>query len=237
MPLTTQPFLHVPELDKVVSEPSSINVGHTERTGSVIAGAALILLGLSQRSIGGLVVSLVGGLLVHRGATGHCKGYEALDINTARHDHRGVPGNHGLKVEKSIRIHRPAADLFSFWRNLENVPQFMARVKSVTPSDGRLSHWVAEAPGGVTFEWDAEVINEHPNQMLAWQSLPGAELESAGSVWFTEHGDSTEVKLAMQYHPPAGALGDAAAKFLGDYPERQIEEDLARLKQLMESHG
>ncbi|MEO7933934.1 MAG: YgaP-like transmembrane domain [Chthoniobacterales bacterium] len=235
MALTTQPFAHVKALDDIASENRSTNVSHAERIGSLVAGSALIVLGLAKRSTSGVLLSLVGGLLVHRGVTGHCRGYAVLGVDTARHDHRGVPGNHGHKIERSIRIHRPANEIFTFWRNLENIPKFMARVKFVEASSGQLSHWVAKGPGGVTVEWDAEVINEHPDQMIAWQSLPGAEIESAGSVWFTPHGDMTEVKLSMQYHPPMGAIGDVVTKFLGDLPDREIEEDLARLKQLMEN--
>ncbi len=235
MALTTQPFAHIKGLDEIASENRTTNVGQAERIGSLIAGSAMIILGLARRSTSGVLLSLAGGLLVHRGVTGHCKGYEALGVDTGRHAHRGVPGNHGRKIERSIRIHRPASEIFTFWRNLENVPKFMGRVKFVEVSSGQLSHWVAQGPGGVSIEWDAEVINEHPNQMIAWQSLPGAEIESAGSVWFSNHGDVTEVKLSMQYHPPLGAIGDVVAKFLGDMPERQIEEDLARLKQVMEN--
>ena len=233
MPLTTQPFAHLKELDHIADNVAGMNISHVERVGSALAGGVLIALGLARRSPGTLLASLAGGWLVYRGLSGKCPGYQALDINTATHD-RGVRGNHGVKVERSIRIHRQAHDLFDFWRNLENVPQFMGRVKSVTPSSSQLSHWIAEGPGGLTFEWDAEIINEHPGTMIAWQSLPGAEMESAGSVWFTPHGDCTDVKLSMQFHPPVGTVGDVAAKMIGDWPARQLEEDLARLKQLIE---
>ena len=232
MPLTTQPFAHLKELDHIADD-DTVNIGRPERIGSVLAGGALIALGLARRSPGALLASLAGGWLVYRGLSGKCHGYKALDINTAKHD-RGVRGNHGVKVERTIRIHRQAHDLFDYWRNLENVPQFMGRVKSVSQSSSQLSHWIAEGPGGLTLSWDAEIINEHSGAMIAWQSLPGAQIESAGSVWFTPHGDHTDVKLSMQFHPPAGTVGDVVAKMIGDWPERQLEEDLARLKQLME---
>ena len=234
MPLTIQPFAPLKKLDQLAIEPSSKNVGCHERIGSIMGGAALIGLGLARRSPLTLLASIAGGLLVYRGISGKCPAYRAMDLDTARHEHRGVPGNHGHKVERSVRINRSADDLFRFWRNLENVPKFMGRVKSVTTSSERLSHWVAQAPAGVLLEWDAEIINEHPGRMIAWQTLPGAQIESAGSVWFTAHGDGTEVKLALQYLPPAGGFGDAVSRIFGEWPERQLEEDLFRLKQLME---
>lgn len=97
------------------------------------------------------------------------------------------------------------------------------------------SHWVAKSPAG-TSEWDAEIINEHENHLIAWQSKPGSEIDHAGSVRFESApaGQGTEVRVSLEYIPPAGKLGAAIAKLYGEEPELQVEDDLARFKALME---
>jgi uncharacterized membrane protein len=112
----------------------------------------------------------------------------------------------------------------------------MDHLESVTVLDESRSHWIAKGPAGTRVEWDAEIHNEVPNQVIAWRSLPGSEVANAGSVYFipTENGD-TEVRVVMRYHPPAGRLGAAIAGLLGEEPSRQIAEDLRRLKQVVEA--
>ena len=84
-------------------------------------------------------------------------------------------------------------------------------------------------------EWDAEVHNEIPDELIAWRSLPGSEVDQAGSVHFTPTGEGTDVRVVLRYAAPAGKLGDAVARLLGDDPSQQIADDLRRLKQVMET--
>lgn len=238
MPLTTQPFAQLKELETLRRE-LDVNVAQPERVGSVLGGAFLAVLGLKQGGLGGALLALVGGMFVYRGATGHCYLYEEIGVDTARpRRSRGVPGNKGIRVERTIRIERTASDLYNYWRQLENLPRFMAHLKSVRQFGRNRSHWIVKGPAGTSVEWDAEIINERPGKMLAWQSLPGAEVENAGSVWFepVSGGFFTEVKVALQYQPPAGVVGAAVAKIFGESPEQQLEADLARFKNLVE-HG
>ncbi len=88
-------------------------------------------------------------------------------------------------------------------------------------------------------EWDAEIINEHPGEMIAWRSLPGADVESAGTVRFESRngGASTHLRVTLQYHPPAGRAGVTVAGILGESPERQLAADLRTFKEMMESDG
>ena len=188
----------------------------------------------------GLPLVLGGGSLVYRGLSGHCSLYSALGINRAgvrKAPATSVPANRGVKVEKSITINRSPADLFRFWRKLDNLSLFMTHLQSVTITQGDRSHWVAKAPLGMTMEWDAEIINEKENELIAWRSLEGADVDSAGSVHFsqTPGGHGTVVKVVLKYDPPGGAVGTAIAKLLGDDPASQIEEELRRFKQLMEA--
>ncbi|HEV7869179.1 MAG TPA: SRPBCC family protein [Chthoniobacteraceae bacterium] len=238
MPLTYQPFSESPEL-KQVAKVLSINVSEPERTFSVYAGAVLALVGLARRSVGGLLLAALGGGLLYRGSTGHCDVYEALGINSrALNDAAGVPGNKGIKVVRTVTINRPRPEVYQFWRKLENLPAFMNHVERVETFDERRSHWKVKGPAGSSVEWDAEIINEHENELLAWQSLPGAEVQNAGSVWFEDAaGGGTRVKVALEFNPPGGAAGALVAKLFGEAPEQQMDEDLGKLKQHLEDSG
>jgi uncharacterized membrane protein len=141
----------------------------------------------------------------------------------------------GTRIDRTTSIARPPADLFRFWRQLDNLPRFMDNLESVTLLDGRRSRWVAKGPLGARVEWDAEVHNEIPNELIAWRSLPGSEVDQAGSVHFTPTAEGTDVRVVLRYAAPAGKLGDTVARFLGDDPSQQIADDLRRLKQVMEA--
>lgn len=217
-----------------------VNVGRTERIASGLAGAALVAFSLRQRRLRGLLLPLGGGLLV-RALTGHCPVNRALGRNTALDDETVSPvasvgRGQGVKVEKSVTIDRPAHELYAFWRDFENLPRFMEHLESVTVIDPRRSHWTAKAPAGQRVEWDAEIHNEIPDELIAWRSLPGSEIANAGSVHFESLGDGgTEVRVVLSYEPPAGRVGDAVARLFGEAPSQQVEDDLRRFKQVMEA--
>ncbi len=216
------------------------NVGDVERFASAIAGGGLIAYGIHRRSWGGLAMAAFGSELIYRGVTGYCPGYQLLGIHTAERDaHIAVPYETGLRVEGTVVVKRPAADLYRYWRDLRNLPQVMKHIKSVQVLDGRRSRWVSRGPLGMDVTWDAEIHHEEPDRMIGWRSLPGSQVETAGSVRFRElpDGSGTEVHVVLQYNPPAGFLGGFVAKLLGASPERQIREDLQRFKELMEAGG
>jgi uncharacterized membrane protein len=144
------------------------------------------------------------------------------------------PGE-GTRIDRTVVIGRSASDLYRFWRRFENLPRFMDNLESVTVLDDRRSHWVAKGPLGARIEWDAEVHNEIPNELIAWRSLPGSEVDQAGSVHFTPTPEGTDVRVVLRYAAPGGKPGDAMARALGDDPSRQIADDLRRLKQVMEA--
>ena len=167
-------------------------------------------------------------------------GVTALDVCCAwelsRND--GVaPWSRTVWVKKSIQINRSPQEVYAFWRDFQNLPQFMSNLESVqNTGDGR-SHWVAIGPAGKRIEWDAEIVGEQENSLIAWRSLEGADVENAGSVRFeaAPGGRGTFIKVQIQYRPPAGVLGATVAKLLGRAPEQQVHEDLHHLKQLMEA--
>lgn len=224
-----------------LTKQQGVNVGETERWVSAIGGGALALYGLTRGNFPGVALALLGAGAIYRGTTGHCYAYDMLGVNTAGNEsdnpNVSVRGGRGVKVEKSLTINREPAELFSFWRNFENLPRFMKHLEEVRVTGEGRSHWVAKAPAGTTVEWDAEVYNEKENEMIAWRSLEGSQVDNAGSVHFTPApgGRGTQVRVVLKYDPPAGVIGAAVARLFGESPAQQIDEDLRRFKQLMEA--
>lgn len=224
--------LRRPELDD-----DGINVGKTERVISGLAAAAIAVVGLRRKRLRPILLPLAGTLL-SRAVTGRSAVNRAIGRNSARRVSpvASVRRGEGIKVEKSVTVDRPVREVYRFWRNFENLPRFMEHLESVTVIDETRSHWIAKAPAGSKVEWDAAIHNEIENQLIAWRSLPGSDVSNAGSVHFTPVGDGsrTEVRVVLSYDPPAGKLGAAVAKLLGEEPSKQVEDDLRRLKQVME---
>ena len=216
------------------------NVGNLERWITTFAGLALTAYGLKKRSSkGGLLSAAAGGGLLFRGLSGHSFLYDAFGINRANRTENpivSVPHGEGIKVEHVITIDRKPDELYHFWRNLENLPLVMKHLESVTVLDDEHSHWVAKAPAGQVVEWDAVIHNEIENELIAWRSIDGSEIDHAGSVEFTENGmGGTDLKIVLNYRPPAGKIGAIIAKILGEEPARQIEQDLAQFKSMIEA--
>lgn len=143
----------------------------------------------------------------------------------------------GVKTERSITINRSPDEIYAFWRRFENLPRFMQHVESVTQRADGISHWVVKTALDQMLEWDATIIEDKPAHMISWQSLEGADLNNAGSVWFTPvaDGHGTTVKVSMKYSPPGGKLISRMAKFFGGNAGKEMEEDLSQLKCLMET--
>ena len=216
------------------------NVGRTERIASVVGGSALAVYGLSRKSIGGAALALLGGMLVHRGATGHCEVYHALGLTTATEidpSDATVPYGRGIRVDEAVTINRSPAEIYQFWRRLENLPKFMDHLESVTVIDDKRSHWIAKGPAGKKVEWDAEIINEIPNELIGWRSTEGAGVPNAGSVQFNRApgGRGTELRVELRYDPPGGALGALFARLFGEEPNQQVKDDLRNLKSILET--
>ncbi|HEU4565809.1 MAG TPA: SRPBCC family protein [Gemmatimonadaceae bacterium] len=143
----------------------------------------------------------------------------------------------GVQVTRAITIMRSPEEIYAFWRNLENLPRFMRHLESVRAIDERRSHWTAKGPGGKTVEWDAEITEDLPNELIAWRSLPGADVQNSGSVRFSPApaDRGTAVTVEMRYAPPAGKLGVSVAKLFHQAPGQQMADDLRLLKQVIET--
>jgi uncharacterized membrane protein len=140
-------------------------------------------------------------------------------------------------VREAVTVQRPAAELYRFWRDFSNHPRFMQRVESVEVTGDRRSHWRARLPGGIALEWDSEVVQERPDELIAWRSVEGSTLHHEGTVRFTRApgGRGTEVTVDMAYTPPGGKLTATMARLVGQAPEQHLREDLRRFKQFMET--
>ncbi|MFA9477968.1 SRPBCC family protein [Phycisphaerales bacterium AB-hyl4] len=219
-----------------------INVGTLERVGSGVVGTTLTLLGLLMlvrrgSFLGGTSLAATGVGLAYRGATGHCAGYEAVGVTHKDASLTSHPLGRSIEVSRRTRINRPVDELYAYWRDLGNLPRIMRHVQRIDTLDDGRSHWVVTGPRG-TVEWDAQITDDRPNELIAWRADPNADVPNHGYVRFqsseaNDHGSIVEVSFS--YHPPAGVVGAAFAYALGEAPSQQLHEDLRRFKQLMEA--
>ena len=204
-----------------------------QRWTGVAMATAVVAYGLSRRSVSGVAIAAAAAPLAYRGVTGAWPGFAngASDTRTA------LAGDRGIHVREAIRLEVPLEVVYGFWRRLENLPRFMTHLEQVTDlGDGR-SRWVAKGPAGTTVEWDAEIINEVPNEVIGWRSMAGSDIATAGSVHFStvRQGRSTQVAVHLQYSAPGGHAARWLAFALGRDPAHMIREDLRHVKQLLEA--
>ena len=180
------------------------------------------------------------------GAVAAVMGVTALDVMAARQLNRNgrtmtseqrQRRRGTVQVERAVTINKPVSEVYRFWRQFENFPRFMRHLERVESIDGRRSRWRAKGPAGMRVEWEAEILQDREDEWIAWRSIEGSEIENSGSVRFSPAPGArgTEVRVQLQYAPPAGAVGRLIAKLFGEEPEQQIHDDLRRFKQLMET--
>jgi uncharacterized membrane protein len=225
------------------------NVGDVERLLSIACGSALVLSASHRRGAARAILAFIGGELMRRGATGRCTMYEALGISTASdgfplttdratHDFASraatVDAREAVKLERTIHVARSPADLYAYWRDFRNHSRFMAYVDSVEIKSATRSHWTMTI-GGRCVEWDSEVINEIPYELIAWKTVGDSDVAHAGSVHFREVADGTVVRLVVAYEPPGGRPGRLLTQALGMTPEQLADQNLVNFRNLMEA--
>lgn len=190
---------------------------------AILAAAARTAVGAQQRRRVAIAAAAVTGVT-------------AADIWSSMRQSRELAATE-VNIEKSIAINRPVNECYRFWRNFENFPRFMQHVQDVRVLSDTRSHWIVKAPAGTTVEWDAEITYDQPNQLLVWHSVEGSDIDHAGQIRFepSVDGSSTVLHVEMQYRPPGGKAGALIAKLFGEEPEQQIEEDIRRFRQLIET--
>lgn len=231
-PFSTHQTIRPMDDEPTRRRPRRTNVGRRERMASMVGGGALALYGLSRGSLRGLMMAAAGGGLIFRGATGHSPTYEAMGIDTAQ----GEVSLSEIRISEAITIDRPRGELYAFWRDLENLPQFMRHLEKVRPMDEKRSVWTARAPKGMgTLTWEAEITEDRPGEVIAWRSLPAADVENAGTVLFEPgpKGEGTVLRVMLEYRP--SGMAGAAAALLNPIFSQMIREDIRRFKSLMEA--
>jgi uncharacterized membrane protein len=217
------------------------NVGTRERIISMTAGMALgAFAARAPRGSARAVLLSSAAALVGRGASGYCPVNHALRRGRAVGDTRQeLAGSRGIKVVESVTIRTDAVALYESWRHLNNLPLVMSHLERVDIIDAQKSHWVMRGPAGVRYEWDAEIINDVRPTLIAWRSLPGSDVVSAGSVQFRQverrGGTATEVTVTMQYAPFGGKAAAMIAWLAGQSPASMPREDLRRFKAQVEA--
>jgi uncharacterized membrane protein len=189
-----------------------------------VGGSLLTLYGLKRKGLAGPVLSTAGLLLTARGMTN-------LDTNSLLG--LGTGGN-GIRVQKTINISAPIDEVYRFWHNFENFPLFMDHVKEITEQNG-ISFWKVAGPAGSSMEFQSHITRDIPNESIAWETIPDSQIQNTGIVRFEENWDGgTRVTVQMTYMPPAGVVGHKVAELFGVDPRQAMQDDLMRLKALLE---
>jgi uncharacterized membrane protein len=219
--------------ERVAHHPS---IGALERVAALTTATAVVAYGLSRRTLPGVCLAAAATPLAYRGLAGDWPRVGNGHTPQTR-TRAALGGDRGIHVHESVRLERPIAEVYRFWRHFENLPRFMNYLERVTDLGNGRSRWVARGPAGTRVTWDAEIINDIENKVIGWQSLPGADVVNAGSVNFdtVRNGRSTQLTVHLQYAPPAGRAGSLVAMVFGREPSQTIREDLRRLKQLLEA--
>jgi uncharacterized membrane protein len=189
-------------------------------------GAGLALYGARQLSVFGTAVAGFGTAILTR-ALSNMEFKRLIGFGA---------GRRGITVHKIINVAAPVEEVFAFWSNYQNFPLFMSNVRDVRRTGVNRSHWVVAGPAGAPVEWDAVLTNYIANQSLGWETAPESAIQHTGIVRFEPNADgSTRLDVRMSYNPVAGALGHAVAALFGADPKNEMDQDLARIKTMIET--
>jgi uncharacterized membrane protein len=189
------------------------------------AGGGLICYGIARRGPSGLLAGVAGAAVLARAATNR----RLARLTRVR------AGRRAVEVQKHLVLDAPVQAVWALWEDYQSFPRFMANVREVRKHEGGRSHWTVAGPLGTRVSWDAEETRRVPNELLAWKSVSGAAVQHAGVVRLEPvAGDRTRIEVTLSYNPVAGAAGHAVASILGADPKKRLDEDLLRMKTLLE---
>jgi len=183
-------------------------------------GAGMATYGYFRGGLKGFAMCAFGGALLARATTNE-------EIATL------VKG--GVYVERSVLVDAPVEQVYAYWRNLENLPQWMSHVRDVRYQGGDRYHWTVDGPAGAPVEWQSELLNVVENQEMTWRSVEGSQVDHTGRVRFDSIGDGTRVHVQLRYYPPGGMLGHGVAKAFGVDPASGMDDDLERMRIAVET--
>jgi uncharacterized membrane protein len=211
------------------------DINGLQRWLSGIGGALFLWHGLKQKGINRWPLLIGGAGLLYLGISARNILQRIPAIQNLPGVGEMVSGPPQLRIRRSLTISRPAAELYSYWRNLGNLPAFMHHIKSVEETEGGRSHWVVRVLRDRELEWDAQITVERPNEMIGWETLPEADIHNRGYVKFIETPHGTEVSVSLEYTPPGAALGRLAGRAVKFIAAHQIKEEIRNFKRLMEA--
>jgi uncharacterized membrane protein len=206
---------------------------------SAVLGGALVLLGLKRGSLGGVALAAAGGGFILHGTRERAPARHRVGIHSRTLQRRSATGEMRERavLQRSITIQQPAQELYRAWRSAGTLSRVMGHYADVTDVGPDRQHWRLQGPRGTSLEWDSHIVEEHPGELLRWESLEGSQLSAGGWVRFRPAPADwgTEVTLKLEFSPPGGALGQAAMKLLGAAPSVLAHVALRRFKSLMET--
>ena len=203
-----------------------------DRLLAMSGGGLLALYGLTRGGLLGKIATFAGLNFVAKGLI-----QKDLLGDVAKRFQGETMGGAGIEFRKAIRINAPVEQVYNFWTNYDNFPRFMSHLKEVRDTGSGNSHWVANGPAGMPIEWIAQITQMEPTRVISWDSMPGSEVYNAGRVRFEPVEGATRLDVFMTYNPPGGVAGHAIAQLFGVDPKAAMDDDLLKLKSLLEAGG
>jgi uncharacterized membrane protein len=205
-----------------------VNMGDTERMLSALAGSLLIYATAKKHTVNTLLL-MGGGYLLYRAISGHCALYDAMSGRRS-----GARGGE-LKVRTHVVVNRPRAEVYAFWRRLENWPLFMRHLEHIDELDERTSAWRLKVPER-DIRWEARIVKDEKDTELSWNSVEGAVIRNTGKINFSDTpGKGTRVDVMIVYGIPAGPIGERMAELLTPAFRQRVEEDIHRYREYLET--
>lgn len=206
-----------------------VNVSTSERLLMIAAGSYLLYRALKKDDKRKVMEGITAGTMLFRGISGYCPAYDVITSS-------GLLKGHNVSISTTLSVNKPIQEVYSSWRQLENLPLFLKHIESVNEVDQYISEWKAKIPGGIgSIKWKAEILMDEPNKLLSWHSVPGSKINNSGKVKFTDKGGSTDIDLTLSYQAPLGAAGKAAAKLLNPLFEKMLKNDIESFKEYIET--
>ena len=169
---------------------------------------------------------------MYRAISGNCPVSTAL--REGGRDRR--PGN--INVRTQVTVNSPRTEVYAFWRRLENLPLFMKHLESVDELSDTVSAWKVRIPGGLgDIRWEAEIVKDIEDTEISWQSAPGASIENAGKINFSDApSGGTRMDVMISYRAPMGVVGERLSRLLTPVFRDMIEKDIQVFKHFMEDY-
>ncbi len=213
-----------------------VNIGDNERILSALAGSILLYATAKKNTVNTLLL-LGGGYLLYRAVSGHCAVRRALGVKVQGHREEAQAGE--IKIRAQLVVSRPRAEVYAFWRQLENLPLFMRHLEHVDELSARTSAWKLRLPGGTgDIRWEARIVKDEEGKEFSWHSVAGAPIENTGKINFSDTpAQGTRVDIMIAYRHPEGIVSEGMAQLLTQAFRAKVEEDVQRFKEYIENEA